>query len=138
MKEKYANGAQWKQFLRPLLFGLIVGTAAAFVLLLLLAFILTAANLSARAAAPVSAVAAGAGALLAGLTAAKMHGHRGLIMGVLSAALLYIVVLFASLAAGNGDFTASSLTRLLIMLLSGMVGGILGSRQDGTKRRKFI
>ena len=123
--------------IRPLVVGIIVGTIVAVAVMFLMSLVITVAGLSDKVATPLSALAAGAGALAAGFATGKLFGKRMLFMGLLSAAALYLIVMFIALAVSPGGFSVLSFTRLAIMAVAGMVGGLWAGREGG-RRRKVI
>jgi|GEM_PF-5117752 len=124
-------------FVRPLIIGTIAGTVVTVAAMFVLAAVVSAAGLTEKTAGPLSSVAAGIGALIAGLVTSKLFGKRGLFMGLLGALALYLIVMFISLAVSPGGFSVLSLTRLMVMIIAGMAGGLWANREGG-KRRKVI
>lgn len=65
-------------------------------------------------------------AFLAGLITAKISRKRGLIYGMLSGVLLFVLFLFAGLAASREPVSVESGIRLVVMAISGAIGGFAG------------
>ena len=112
---------------RAVLFGTIGGCLAAAALLAASAYIITSMGFLPDAAVPaVVLVASALSAFLAGLFAAKLAKKRGLPLGAAAGLLLFLLFLLAGLAGGEEPRLAGSVTRLLVMVLSGALGGYAG------------
>jgi putative membrane protein (TIGR04086 family) len=64
-------------------------------------------------------------AFMAGLITAKISRKRGLAYGALSGLLLFVLFLVSGLIASHEAVSAASGMRLLVMVLSGAIGGLL-------------
>ena len=82
---------------------------------------------------PMAVFALCIGAFLAGLLGAKGVGRRGMLIGMLCAALMFVLVLAVGTAAVREGFGPLTLVKLFAMLLCGAIGGILGIN---TKKRR--
>lgn len=61
----------------------------------------------------------------AGFVTAKISKQRGLIYGALSGLLLFFLFLVAGLAASQNGVPSEAFLRLIVMLLSGAIGGLV-------------
>ena len=68
-----------------------------------------------------------------GFVAAKLARERGLLLGGLSALLLAIIFLLCGLLILKQVLTANAATKLLIMVISGAIGGILSVNRKGKR-----
>ena len=132
MRDNHDGGA--KVLIKPVVWGIAIGTVVTFLFLLLLAFFLTLQDFPASAAVPLVSVAAGVGSLIGGFVAAKIHGKSGAFLGAVTGLALFIIVLLASMFSGSGGFTAFTLLKFVIMLLSACIGGIF-AMNVGQKRK---
>lgn len=110
--------------LRALLAGVVSGSAACALLLLLAAAgIRASGSLPQELLQPIVLAVCGLSALLAGYLSAKIAKRRGLLFGAASGALLFVICLVGGVANAHSALSASALTRLLVMLLAGALGG---------------
>lgn len=115
-----------RQWLRPVGLGLCVGVIVGTLTLLLLALLFRSVEIPHAVATPLAVTAAAVGAFGAGLTAALAAGCRGLALGALCGAGLFLILLTAGLVR-NGDLSPGfALVKATALILSGGVGGILG------------
>lgn len=134
--EKKNQSIDAHALVKPILFGLILGAVVTFLMLMLLALILSVKDFPPAAAVAMSSAAAGIGAFFAGFTAARIVGRKGLLLGLACGALLYVIITLISLAVSPGGFTALSLIKLVIVLLASVIGGVLGV--NTRKVRKIV
>ncbi|HEX3017763.1 MAG TPA: TIGR04086 family membrane protein [Caproicibacter sp.] len=73
-------------------------------------------------------------ALFAGFIAAKISKQRGLIYGSMAAMLLFILFLVSGLATSQSTVSSESFIRLLVMLLSGAIGGLIGVSRKSKRK----
>lgn len=120
------TGAGQNDYYRPVLYGLVCGVVATVFMLFVLAFVMTIKDLPASVVAAFSSLAAGFGGLCGGFFASRKAGRKGLLLGTVTGALLYILILCASLIINSGPFSVMSIIKLAITVLSAAIGGILG------------
>ena len=115
-----------RQWLRPLGLGLCVGVVVGTLILLLTALVFRSVEIPHAAATPLAVTAAAVGAFGAGLTAALTARCRGLAVGALCGAGLFLILLTAGLIR-NGDLDPGfALAKAAVLTLSGGIGGVLG------------
>jgi putative membrane protein, TIGR04086 family/integral membrane protein, TIGR04097 family len=71
---------------------------------------------------------------IAGMVSAKISRRRGLAFGALSGLLLFILFLISGLIATHEAVSAASATRMLVMLVSGALGGLLGVSKKSKRK----
>ena len=114
------------RLLRSVLIGILGGTAVcAGLLLLAAAAIQSSGNLPQDLLQPMILAICGVSSFFAGLLAAKASGKRGLLFGAGCGLLLFVVCLVGSAANSHEVFSVSALTRMLVMILAGALGGYL-------------
>lgn len=64
-------------------------------------------------------------AMFAGFLSAKLCHNKGLIMGLSSGLILFILVMISAFSTGGGVFTVSTAMRFILMMLGGAFGGVL-------------
>ncbi len=81
-------------------------------------------------------VSLAAGTLAAAYYAAKKIGSKGFLTGLVTAGFTFGVITLISLIVDDGGITLNTLFHFIIILLSGLIGGILGVNKG--KNRKYI
>lgn len=140
MKEKLSRGGALGHAARRLpswtpavLFGLIAGAAVCFLVLLVLAAVMTSRDLPQGALSPMVTVAGGLGAFVAGWTAARKRGKQGMAIGAGCGSLMFLILLIAGLSAGGG-LSSLTLVKLAVLVLLASLGGVVGVNR-GKKRK---
>lgn len=117
-----------------ILIGAGIGIATAFALMCIFACVLLYAGVD-RAYAPLFAtVSVSAGAFASSVYAGKRVDLRGYLAGAITGVSYFAVVTILSLFIGNGDFSSNTLFHFIIILLSGMVGGIFGANKKSKNK----
>ncbi len=113
--------------LRSIVIGCVVGAAfcAALLGVFSLAFV-SAGNVPQDFISPLVIGVSVLSAFLAGLVSSKISKKRGLIYGLLSGVLLFLLFLFAGLVSSHEPVSVESGMRLLVMAISGAIGGLIG------------
>ena len=116
-----------KVYGKPLLVALLFGTAVIAVLLLIGAFVLwKVGSLDTEFLNGIHLVILIVAGFVSGWTVGKITRKRGLLFGCLAGLLLYSIIFTVSVSCGVfRQFVALSGVRLLILLCSGAVGGML-------------
>ena len=112
--------------LRPIGVGLCVGVITATLALLGAAVILWQADIPRSAVTPMAVTAVALGALVAGLTAARCAGQRGLLMGAVCGTLMALILLVAGLARSGGIHVGYTALKWVVTTLCGAIGGLIG------------
>ena len=86
-------------------------------------------------ATPFASISAAAGCLISSFFASRRFGSGGLLNGVICGGVTFVITLLISLWLDKGGLTVNTLFNLIIMLLSGLIGGIWGVNQ---KQKKII
>lgn len=73
------------------------------------------------------------GGYLGGLTSAVINGSNGLVLGVVTSAIVYVIMLIAGFAAYNTNITYMILLKAICLMLPAIMGGIKGVN----KKEKF-
>ncbi len=117
------------------LIGAFLGLVVAFVLLLVMALILTIRDFSSLVAVPMATVALGIGAFAAGFFTAYKYRQKGLLVGLCAGGIFFLFYICISLALG-GSFSNIALIRLVVFALASALGGIFGVNK--TIRQKKV
>lgn len=132
MRAHQEDSTMVMKWLRPILIGTIAGAICCLVLLLLFAAVLAAQDIPQMAVTPMAVAAAAVGAFIGGLVCARVAGSRGLVYGAACGALLYLIVMIAGFAMLKDIRGVYALVKLLIMIGSAAIGGVVGVN---TKKR---
>lgn len=126
---KSSNSLRQKPVLtavKAIVIGAVSGAVLCAVLLALCALLfVTAENVPQDFLSPFVIAVSALGSFFAGFVTAKILKQRGLICGIFSGILLFILFLVSGVAASHGIVSAETGTRLLVMLLSGGIGGLI-------------
>ncbi|WP_052446856.1 TIGR04086 family membrane protein [Candidatus Soleaferrea massiliensis] len=113
-----------------------VGSGLLIYLIILLTFsiIFTLQDMPEMATLPVGIVALVAGSYLAGYITCKMTHRKGAVLGALCGGILFLMVFITNLIVNHSQpFSGLFFTKLLIVLLSAIIGGVVGA--NSKKRR---
>ena len=112
---------------KPVLMSVALGAALCIAVLLLLSFILSSAiSVPQSLINPMAVFSISAGALAAGFLCAKFIRRSGLAYGALCGAVFSLVVMLASFGVSDNGFGITALFKIAFMMLSAMLGGVLG------------
>lgn len=76
----------------------------------------------------------GVGCLVSSFFASKKIGQKGYIIGAVIGAVSFIIVTLIGLMASKDIFTLNTLFRLIILMLSSLIGGVLGVNNKGNQK----
>ena len=120
---------------KPVLTSVAIGAAICAGVLVLLSVVLSARSVPQSLISPMATFAISAGALTAGFCCAKLVRRAGLAYGALCGGVFCLVIMLASLGVIDGGFGLTALFKIVFMMLSAMLGGVLGVNTR-TRRRK--
>ena len=120
---------------RAVIFGGLFGGVMLILMLFLSSFfVLKMKSLSQTAVFAAAIISSCISAFLAGFLASRILKARGIIVGALSALLLFIIVLLTGTIISSDSINLDTLMRFAAMLLSGSFGGILGVNRRPRRR----
>lgn len=79
-------------------------------------------------------VSLAAGTLASSFYAAKKIGKRGFLTGLIVGGITFLVVTLISLLVDKGGITVNTLFHLIIIMLSALIGGIMGVNKAQNKK----
>ncbi len=79
-------------------------------------------------------VSLAAGSLVSAFYAAKKIGRKGFLTGLIVGAVTFLTVTLISLFVDKGGVTVNTLFHLIIIMLSALIGGILGVNKATNKK----
>ena len=109
--------------LKSVLWGVCIGFAVMFALLMLASLIMSAAGVETGVSKVISIFILGISSLVCGVVAAKKSEVRGLVAAVAAGGLLYLLVAVISVAVTKNGFTSAFFIRLAVCVVSSAVGG---------------
>ncbi len=110
----------------------VLGTLAS---MLIFAAILLFFNIDRAYATPFATISLAVGSFIASRYAAKKIGDRGYLVGLVIGVVVFGVITALSLIMGN-SMSLNTLFHFIIIMLSSLVGGIIGVNRD--KHKKYI
>ena len=114
-----------KRFLRPVVYGIVAGTVACFLLLTFMSVVMQFRDL------PQMLITLGG--LVAGYVSAAFSRERGMLVGVCCGICMFLLLAFTNLTVNGPDFCAVAFTKLAAVLFASALGGVVGVN----KRKKF-
>ncbi|WRS28251.1 TIGR04086 family membrane protein [Oscillospiraceae bacterium MB08-C2-2] len=115
-----------RRSLRPLLVSLCVGIAVCVGLLLLFSVVIATQSIPQSIISPMAVFSVSVGSFAAGFICAKIKKESGLLWGAIVGGILCFVVLFSSFAVSDNGFGLLAVTKVIFILFSAMLGGVLG------------
>ena len=115
--------------------SILLGFLITFVFMLAFAAVTVAADLPDSFAAPFASLASAAGSLAAAFIASKKLRQNGLLNGIIVGGAIFLVTVTLALIIGDGGLTLNTLFNFIILILSGLIGGVAGLSQ---KREKIF
>lgn len=114
--------------------GVVLSLMISFLMMLISALIITLGDFSESVAFPLSSLSLGIGSFFGSRYTAKKLQEKGYLCGIINGGILFIVNLIISIIANGFSFSALSVIRLVIILLSGIIGGITGINSGSSGR----
>lgn len=115
--------------------GIILGIVFSLISMLCFAAVLLLFNIDRAYAAPFATISVAIGCFVASQHTAKKIGDKGYIIGLIIGIIVFVIITIISLFAGN-SFSLNTLFHFIIMVLSSIVGGIIGVNKN--KHKKYI
>lgn len=127
MRNEKSQQITIKTMTRAVILGGLFGGVVLILMLFLSAFfVLKMKSLSQTAVFAAAIISSCVSAFLSGFIASRILKSRGMVVGALSAMLLFIIVLLTGTIFSSDSINLDTLMRFVAMLLSGSFGGVLG------------
>lgn len=117
--------------------GTVIGVAVTFVTMLLLSAVMLIFNISENFAVPFATISVALGSFSAAFYTARKVGNKGYLIGIIVGLVSFAAVLLVSLLVSKQSIGVNTLFHLVIILISSMIGGILGINSL-VKSKKYI
>ncbi len=114
------------------IFGFLIGAIVTAVFILIFALVMYLSGAAFKYA-PVFATLSVA---IAAFFTAKMQGSKGLLVGAVIGGIAFILITLVSLIVNSGGITLNTLFHFIIIMLSSLIGGIIGVNKG--KSHKYI
>ena len=115
-----------KFYLKAAVFGAAIGIAILFILLLIFAVLFGAIGVSPKIYNGAATFCIILSCAAGGFISARITKEKGLTVGMVSGTLMFLVVLILNPIIGGSGIGGLLLVRLLVVLISSAVGGVLG------------
>lgn len=79
-------------------------------------------------------VSLAAGTFISAFYAAKKIGEKGFLTGIIVGGITFLLVTVVSLIVDNGSVTSNTLFHFIIIMLSSLIGGIMGVNRAVNKK----
>lgn len=117
--------------------GAISGSAVVLLIIVLFSFIIVKSeNVNYSLLMPFGMAASCVGAFSCGFISARISGSAGMLIGAISGAVMFVLLLGLSVLLGILP-EAVSLLRLVLMVLSGAIGGVVGVNRKRKRKRRI-
>lgn len=116
--------------------GALIGVGITVLAMLMLSFIMLVFGLDDGFSAPFATLSLGLGAFSAAFYTARRVGSRGYLVGLIVGIISFLTVLLISLFVSKQSIGANTVFHLVIIVISSLIGGILGVNFKSSK--KFI
>lgn len=112
---------------KAILFGTITGTFSSIFILVVLSFLFVKSqNIPIFVITPLTMFIIALGAFVSGYISARILRNNGLLYGIISGFIMFIIVFISGLMISGREISTLSLVKLTLMLLMGAIGGIIG------------
>ena len=108
------------------IFGFIIGVVVTAVFILFFALVMYLSGAAFKYAPVFATVSVAIGCFAVAFFTAKKQGSRGLLVGAVTGGIAFILITFVSLIVNSGGVTLNTLFHFIIIMLSSLIGGILG------------
>ncbi len=122
MKKEIKGGSKPVVYLISVLVGFLV----TFAVMLIFAAITVAADLPDGFSVPFASVSAAAGAFVSAFIASKRLRQNGLLNGLITGGAMFLIIALVALISSRGGVTLNTLFNFVILVLSGLIGGVVG------------
>jgi len=106
--------------------SLVSGATAAFIFVILFSFLFSIRDLPLELFQPLGIVIVLVGCILSGFVCAKLMNHQGMMWGGICGSLLFISLVVLSAVFSEATIGITAVSKGIMMITSGMIGGILG------------
>lgn len=133
MENKY-NIKNENSIYKTIFVSILIGTIVFVILLPLFALIVTLLDLDISSTGPLASICIGISSAISGYIAARKIKRKGIVIGGLCGLIIFFLIKLISLLINSSGITLITFIHLIIIVLSGCIGGIIGVN-SGEKRK---
>lgn len=117
---------KFKMYARPVVLGVVVGIVFSIILLSILSIAMSIQPIPQNFVYPIALIVMAVGSFVSGYFCTKISRKKGLLLGFLCGVLLFSIVAVFGIMFSNLQFNLAMVTKFLVIVLSAMIGGVLG------------
>lgn len=125
-KSDYGSDIDRRRLLRALIYGLVFAIGGCTIVLLVAAIIISKNDVPQNSVNIIADVAVILSSFMAGIAAARVMKCKGLVTGASIGIIYYIIMFLSSILFFKAEITIAALTKLIMMVVSSSIGGIIG------------
>lgn len=133
-KSQIIESAGAGRIIRPVAVSVVFGAIVCVAILLLMAVVVSSRSIPQSMIDPMAIFAMSVGAFVSGLCCARIIHKNGLMCGLGCGAIFSLVILVCGFAVPDNGLGLGALIKIMFMLFSAMLGGVLGV--NARKRKK--
>ncbi len=134
MSKKFSDKNSSKGFIYAT--SSLIGVAVTFLVMLLFSAIMLLTGIDKAFAVPFATVSLAVGSFAASMYSSSKIGDKGYLIGLITGAVVFVVIMLISLVINRSGLTINTLFHLVIIMLSSVIGGIIGVNKG--KDKKYI
>lgn len=123
--KKFASDKSSSNFWVNVAVSVLVGFAVMFLMIIIFAIIMSAAEMSSSSAKIISPIALGVGAFVCGIVSSKRQTERLIVSAALSGLVMYILVAVVSALISKSGFTSALIIRMAVTVVASVAGTLL-------------
>lgn len=132
---KKEKGVSTQKFYINVLIGAAVAAGVILLTMLIAAALMVLLGIDVMYSSPFASVCAAIGTFCGGYFAARKNKTKGIVNGIMVAAIIFILVSAVAMIIDN-NFTVMSFIHLAVITLAGCIGGIMGVNKN--EKRKIV
>ncbi|MDD4698737.1 MAG: TIGR04086 family membrane protein [Oscillospiraceae bacterium] len=133
---KNLNSSTENNIYKPIIWGVVTGLISIFVVMILMAFVLTKSDFGESVSLTLATIAIAIGTFLGGFVSARLFKRRGLFIGLITGLLTFIILVIIALSTTDTAISSLFLIRLAVVAASSSLGGIFGV--NSVNKRKIV
>lgn len=120
--------------IKPLAFSVTAGVIVCILLMIAMSVILTVRDVPQAMINPMAIFSISAGGFVSGFICSRICRERGLLMGMLCGIIISLLLFIASFSIADNSFGMLALIKFIFVMLSSMLGGVLGVNVRGRRK----
>lgn len=117
---------KFKMYSRPIVLGVVVGIVFSIVLLSMLSIAMSIQPIPQSFVYPIALMVTAASSFVSGYFCTKISRKKGLLLGFFCGVLLFFIISIFGIMFSNLQLNFAMITKFLVIVLSSMIGGVLG------------